>query len=46
MSKKTIYIIVGGVVVLIASLIALSKAGIIGKKIKESRSKQLILAQS
>jgi HlyD family secretion protein len=32
MSKKTIYIIVGGVVVLIASLIALSKAGIIGKK--------------
>jgi HlyD family secretion protein len=32
MSKKTIYIIVGGVVVLIASVIALSKAGIIGKK--------------
>lgn len=32
MSKKTIYIIVGGAVVLIGALIALSKAGIIGKK--------------
>jgi HlyD family secretion protein len=32
MSKKTIYIIVGGAIVLIVALIALSKAGIIGKK--------------
>jgi HlyD family secretion protein len=32
MSKKTIYIIVGGVIVVIGSLIALSKAGVIGKR--------------
>jgi HlyD family secretion protein len=37
---KTIYIIVGGAVVLIVALIALSKAGIIGRKIKELRLKQ------
>jgi hypothetical protein len=34
MSKKTIYIIVGGAVVLIVALIALSKAGI-----REERSR-------
>ena len=32
MSKKTIYIILGGAIVVIGSLIALSKAGVIGKK--------------
>lgn len=32
MSKKTIYSIVGGVVVIVIALVALSKAGIIGKK--------------
>lgn len=32
MTKKTIYIIIGGTIVVIGSLIALSKAGVIGKK--------------
>ncbi len=32
MSKKTVYILMGGAVVLIAGLIALSKSGVIGKK--------------
>jgi len=32
MSKKTIYILIGGAVVIIASLIILSKAGVIGNK--------------
>ena len=34
MSKKTIYILIGGAVVIIASLIILSKAGVIGNKDK------------
>ena len=34
MSKKTVYILLGGVVVLIVALVALSKAGIIGNKDK------------
>jgi len=34
MSKKTIYILIGGAVVIIASLIALSKSGVIGNKDK------------
>ena len=34
MSKKTIYILIGGAVVIIASLIILSKAGVIGSKDK------------
>jgi HlyD family secretion protein len=32
MSKKTVYILIGGAVVIIAGLIALSKSGVIGKK--------------
>ena len=32
MTKKTIYIIIGGTIVVIGSLIGLSKAGVIGKK--------------
>ena len=32
MSKKTIYLLVGGAVVLIAVLVGLSKAGVIGNK--------------
>ena len=34
MSKKTIYILIGGAVVIIASLIILSKTGVIGNKDK------------
>ena len=34
MSKKTIYILIGGAIVLIAALIALSKSGVIGNKDK------------
>lgn len=34
MSKKTIYILIGGAVVLIAGLIILSKSGVIGNKDK------------
>ena len=34
MSKKTIYILIGGAVVIIASLIILSKSGVIGNKDK------------
>ncbi len=32
MSKKTVYILIGGAVVVIASLVILSKTGVIGKK--------------
>lgn len=34
MSKKTIYILIGGAIVIIAALIALSKSGVIGNKDK------------
>jgi HlyD family secretion protein len=34
MSKKTIYILIGGAVVIIAGLIILSKSGVIGNKDK------------